>query len=77
MGSGEPFRSSGCVLLSCCCVIYLFLAGAVAWSVIVVFSCVSHAHRDQASPSGILVVFYCRVSVSVICLFLAVPRLGL
>ena len=31
--------------------------GAVAWSVIVTFSCASHAIWDQVSPSGPLVVF--------------------
>ena len=51
--------------------------GAVAWSVIVTFSCVSHAPWDQVSPSGPLVVFCCRVAVSVICIFLAVTWLGL
>ena len=51
--------------------------GAVAWSVIVTFSCDSHVPRDQVSPSGPLVVFYCRVAVSVIYLFLAVLWLGL
>ena len=51
--------------------------GAMARSVIVAFSCASHAPWDQMSPSGPLVVFCCRVVVSVICLFLAVPWLGL
>ena len=51
--------------------------GDVAWSVIVKFSCASHAPEDQASHSGHLVVFCCRVAVSVIHLFLAMPRLGL
>ena len=51
--------------------------GAVAWSVIVTFSCASHAPWDQLSPSGPLVVFCCRVAVNVIGLFLAVPWLGL
>ena len=35
--------------------------GAVAWSVIVTFPSASHAPWDQASPSGPLVVFCCRV----------------
>ena len=78
LGSVEPFRSSSCVLLSCGCKCYMSLPrGAVAWSVIVTFSCASHAPWDQVSPSGPLVVFCCRVAVSVICLFLAVPWLGL
>ena len=51
--------------------------GAVAWSVIVTFSRASYAPWDQMSPSGPLVVFRCRVAVSVIFLFLAVPWLGL
>ena len=51
--------------------------GAVAWSVIVAFSDASHTPWDQVSPSDPLVVFCCRVAVSVICLFLAVPWLGL
>ena len=34
--------------------------GAVAWSVIEAFSCASHTPWDQMSPSGHLVVFYCR-----------------
>ena len=51
--------------------------GAVAWSVIVTFSCAFNAPWDQMSPSGPLVVFCCRVPVSDICLFLAVPWLGL
>ena len=50
--------------------------GAVAWSVIVTY-CASHTPWDQVSALGPLVVFYCRVAVSVICLFLAVPWLGL
>ena len=37
--------------------------GAMAWSVIVTFSCDSHVPRDQVSPSGPLVVFCCRVAV--------------
>ena len=37
--------------------------GAVAWSVIVVFSCASHVPWDQVSASGPLVLFYCRVAV--------------
>ena len=36
---------------------------AVAWSVIVAFSCASPAPRDQVSASGPLVVFCCRVAV--------------
>ena len=36
---------------------------AVAWSVIVVFSCASHVPWDQASPSGPLVEFCCRVDL--------------
>ena len=51
--------------------------GAAALSVIVAFSCTSHVPWDQVSPSGPLVVFCCRVAVSVICLFLAVPLLSL
>ena len=78
LGSGEPFRSSSCCLLSCGCECYMSLShGAVAWSVIVTFSCPSHAPWDQVSPSGLLVMFCCCVAVSVICLFLAVPWLGL
>ena len=122
--SGEPFRASSCVLLLCGCKCYMSLPrGAVAWSVIIMivtFSCPSHVPWDQVSPSGPLVVFfchvavlyvsssrcrslvcdcdillclscplgsdepsgplavfYCCVAVSVICLFLAVPWLGL
>ena len=64
LGSDEHFRSSSCVLLSCGCKCYMSLPrGAVAWSVIVVFSCASHAPWDQVSPSGPLVVFCCRVAV--------------
>ena len=37
--------------------------GAVAWSVIVTFSCASHAPWDQVSASGPLVVFCCRVAM--------------
>ena len=37
--------------------------GAVAWSVIVTFSCPSHVPWDQVSASGPLVVFCCRVAV--------------
>ena len=37
--------------------------GAVAWSVIVAFSCASHAPWDQVSASGPLVVFCCRVAM--------------
>ena len=37
--------------------------GAVAWSVIVTFSCASHAPWDQVSLSGPLVVFCCCVAV--------------
>ena len=78
LGSGEPFRSSSCVLLLCGCKCYMSLPrGAIAWSVIVAFLRASHAPWDQVSPSGPLVVFCCRVAVSVICLFLAVPWLGL
>ena len=78
LGSGEPFRSSSCVLLSCGCKCYMSLPrGAVAWSVIVAFTRASHVPLDQVSPSGPLVVFCCRVAVSVICLFLVVPWLGL
>ena len=51
--------------------------GAMARSVIVAFSCASHAPWDEVSPSAPLVVFCCRVAVSVICLFLAVPLLSL
>ena len=51
--------------------------GAVAWSVIVAFTRASHIPLDQVSPSGPLVVFCCRVAVSVICLFFVVPWLGL
>ena len=119
LGSGEPFRSSSCVLLSCGCVICLFLA--VPWLVCdLAYFLAFHAPWDQVStsgplvafccrvtvlyasssrchrlvfdcdiflclscplvsdePSGPLVVFCCRVAVSVICLFLAVPWLGL
>ena len=46
---------------------------AVAWSVIVTFSCASHVPLDQVSASGPLVVFC--VAVIVIRLFLAVPWL--
>ena len=64
LGSGEPFSSSSCVLLSCGCKCYMSLPrGAVAWSVIVAFSCASHAPWDQVSPSGPLVMFCCRVAV--------------
>ena len=42
LGSGEPFRSSSCVLLLCGCKCYMSLTrGAVDWSVIVTFSCAS------------------------------------
>ena len=69
--SGEPFRSSSYVLLSCGSKCYMSLPrGAVAWSVILTFSCTSHAPWDQVSPSGLLVMFCCRVAVSVICLSL-------
>ena len=51
--------------------------GAVAWYVIVKFTCAFNAPWDQMSPSGPLVVFCCRVAVSVIYLFHAVPWLGL
>ena len=37
--------------------------GAVAWSVIVAFSCPSHVPWGQVSASGPLVVFCCRVAV--------------
>ena len=47
--------------------------GAVAWSVIVTFFYASHVPWDQVNASGALVVFCCRVAVSVRCLFLAVP----
>ena len=64
LGSGEPFRSSCCVLLLCGCKCHMSLPrGAVALSVIVAFSCTSHVPWDQASPSGPLVVFCCRVVV--------------
>ena len=53
------------------------LRGAVAWSVMVISSCASHGPCDQVSPSGPLVEFCCRLAVSVICLFLAVPLLDL
>ena len=43
----------------------------------VAFSCASHVPWDQVSASGPLVVFCCRLAVSVICLFLAVPLLDL
>ena len=46
---------------------------AVAWSVIVTFSCASHVPLDQVIASGPLVVFC--VAVIVIRLFLAVPWL--
>ena len=36
---------------------------AVAWSVIVAFSCASPAPWDQVSASGPLVVFCCRLAV--------------
>ena len=49
--------------------------GAVAWSLIRTFPCASHVPWDQVSLSGPLVVFCCLVAVSVICLFLAMPRL--
>ena len=64
LGSGEPFRSSCCVLLSCGCKCYMSLPrGAVTWSVIVTFSCASHAIWIQVRLSGPLVVFCCRVAV--------------
>ena len=64
LGSGEPFRSSSCVSLSSGCKCYMSLPrGAVAWSVIVTFSCDSHVPWDQVSASGPLVVFCCRVAV--------------
>ena len=63
LGSGEPFRSSSCVLCGSKC--YMPLPrGVVAWSVIVTLSRASHAPLDQVSPSGPLVVFCCRVAVS-------------
>ena len=37
--------------------------GAVAWSVIVTFSCPSHVPWDQVSASRPLVVFGCRLAV--------------
>ena len=78
LGSGERFRSSSCVLLSCGCKCYMSLPrGAVAWSVIVISSCASHAPCDQVSPSGPLVEVCCRLAVSVICLFLALSLLDL
>ena len=43
--------------------------GAVAWSVIVTFSCPSYVPWDQVSASGPLVVFCCRV----LC-FMSLPR---
>ena len=51
--------------------------GAVAWSVTVILPCASHVSWDQVGPLGPLVVVCCRVAVSVICLFLTVPWLGL
>ena len=64
------------LLFGCKC--YMSLPrGAVAWSVIVKFSCASRAPWDQVSPSGPLVVLCCCLAVSVICLFLAVLWLGL
>ena len=64
LGSGEPFRSSSCVLLLCGCKCYMSLPrGNVAWSVIVVFSYDSHVPWDQVSASGPLVLFYCSVAV--------------
>ena len=64
LGSGERFRSSSCVLLSCGCRCYMSLPrGPVAWSVIVTFSCASHVPWDYVSASVPLVVFYCRVAV--------------
>ena len=64
MGSGEPFRSSSCVLLLCGCMCYMSLPrGAAAFSVIVAFSCTSLVPWDQVSPSGPLVVFCSRVVV--------------
>ena len=35
----------------------------MAWSVIVAFSRASYVPWDQVSPSGPLIVFYCRVAV--------------
>ena len=37
--------------------------GAVAWYVIVKFTCAFNAPWDQMSPSGPLVVFCCRLAV--------------
>ena len=64
LGSGEPCRSSCCVLLSCGCKCYMSLPrDAVAWSVIKTFSRASHAIWNQVRPSGPLVAFCCRVAV--------------
>ena len=40
-----------------------FPRGAVAWSVIVILPCASHAPWYQVSGSGLLVMFCCRVAV--------------
>ena len=64
LGSGKPFRSSSCVLLPYGCKCYMSLPrGAVAWYVIVQFTCAFNAPWDQMSPSGPLVVFCCRLAV--------------
>ena len=75
----DQVSPSGPIVVFYCCVAVLYVSSSWCRGLVcdVTFSCASHAPRDQASPSGPLVVFCCRVAVSVICLFLAMPRFGL
>ena len=75
----DQISASGPLVVFCCRVAVLYVSSSQCRGLVcdVTFSCASHVPWDQVSPLGPLVVCCCCVAVSVICLFLAVPWLGL